>query len=275
MALHRTALRLATIESLRPAALAGTTGAAWPTLAEGRVFDTRIDPWIDANGEMRSCIAVYTENDLGYGSQKAGGPPYKHEIDLVFELSQITFAEAAGDPQTFVAGIPVTDEELEATLDLLEYQIEDALLNRSFGVMISLGRFDKTTLWRWLTGSRVKEPRSMTHRTSEEAERLARRTVTWKVEIDDPDGPSHYPRAGATGLDRLPQPLRDVAIAFADEPAYAPLISGLADGMVPRAKLPQLKGINLNVEALRPGQSRTGTPNLSAAIAFPTWTWRS
>ncbi len=98
MALYRTALRLATLESLRPTALLKTQGP-WPTLAADRVFDSRLDPIEDLTKDQhKAVIVVYTEADLGYGSQKRGGPPFRREVDLIFEISQIASAPSEADP---------------------------------------------------------------------------------------------------------------------------------------------------------------------------------
>jgi len=283
MGLHRTLLRLSTIESLRPAALLDTQGP-WPTLAGARVFDTRIDPFDDLKpgDEPKAVIAVYTEHDQGYGNQKRGGPAFRREVDLVFEISQIASATVDGDQ--FVAGIPQTDNELEASLDLIEFQIERALYFSSNGLKVRRGGRQSgsewvggelITLWRYLTGSMVSEPRSMPHRTSEEAVKLAARTITWKVQMIADVAADLTPPGGVAGLDRFPGELRRVAQVLATSPAYAPLINGLADDVPVRAPLPQLASVGMNYELLRPGQTRTGDANLTDLIAFPVWTWRN
>jgi hypothetical protein len=272
MAFYRTALRLATIESLRPAALLNTQGP-WPTLAGARVFDTRLDPFDDIGPKPKAAIAVYTEADPGYAGQRRGGPPYRREVDLVFEISQIAKAQSDSDPSVYVAGVPLTDPELEAELDRIETEISLALMFNTNGITIRHGGETKP-LWRALTGRMVTEPRSMPHRTSEESERLAMRTVTWKTQVPD-DLFEIPPPADVTGLDRLPEPLRAVAKALENTPGASVLLKGLAGGMPTMAPAVLLDGINVNAELLRPGQARTGNPNLSAAIAFPTWTWRN
>src|SRR5438105_891521 len=116
--LARTALRLATVEALRPTAAIDSDGP-WPTLAGKLVFDSRIDPIDDLSPEQqRTVVCVYTDSEEGYAGQRAGGPPFKAVVDLVFEVSVVVL-RAGDDPGTFVAGCPETDAELEASLDLL------------------------------------------------------------------------------------------------------------------------------------------------------------
>ncbi len=163
MALYRTALRLATLESLRPTALLKTQGP-WPTLAADRVFDSRLDPLLDLTKDQhKAVIVVYTDEDLGYGSQHRGGPPFRREVDLIFEISQIASAPSEADPSVYIAGIPQTDAELEAELDRIETEIYFALLFASNGATMNMARAGGTprveTLWRALTGRMVTDPR--------------------------------------------------------------------------------------------------------------------
>src|SRR5712691_8718380 len=129
MSLARTALRLATLEALRPSA--SLPDGPWPTLAGKAVFDSRLDPIEDLQpGESRPVVCVYTDDDEGTSSQKPGGPPFKQIVELCFELSVIarvaSVDDPGGDPGAYEAGVPETDAELEASLDLLEAQIKFA-----------------------------------------------------------------------------------------------------------------------------------------------------
>jgi hypothetical protein len=273
MAFYRTALRLATIETLRPSPLLGSSGACWPTLAEARVFDTRIDPIEDLKPEQhKAVIAVYTEAEIGYSGQKRGGPPFRREVDLIFEISQIVSAPSDADPNVYIAGVPWTDRELEAELDLIETQIYYALMFAP-GPTVKLGSI-RATIWRALTGSMVTDPRSAPHRSSEEGGRIAMRTVTWKVQVPDDDfeqriGP---PPADPEIIDRLPDPLRWVGKELIEiEPKYKSLLEGLALGMPVAKALPQLTSVGVNVEIIPSGAARTGTANLSALIGLPLW----
>jgi hypothetical protein len=273
MALYRTALRLATVEALRPAKLLGTQGP-WPTLAGACVFDTRIDPIEDlAQGGRKPVIAVYTEGDIGYGSQKRGGPPFRREVDLVFEISSIELAPSDADPGVFVAGVSWTDAELEATLDRIETEIYYALLFATRGPTMKVGELTKT-VWRALTGSMVSDPRSHPHRSSEEGARYAMRTLTWKVQVAD-DWFDGSPREQLKGFDRFPEPLRSAAQILSDcSLANARLLGGLADGMPAPPPLPRLKKVGLDIEIIPRSGKRSGAANVSALIGLPLWTER-
>jgi hypothetical protein len=281
MGLYRTALRLATIEALRPTALLGApVGAAWPTLAQWRVFDSRIDPIADITPAMhKAAIVVYTEATMGYGGQKRGGPPFRQEVDLVFEISQIASAPSDADPTVYIAGVPYTDRELEAELDLIEWQIYYRLMFAQGADVptVKVGSIRKS-IWRALTGEMITDPRSAPHRTSEENARLAMRTMTWKIQVDDDHFPTCIgpPPANPDPLDTLPNPLRWVGKELIEvSETYKPLLEGLAAGMVVSPPLPQLAGINVNAEIIPPGQAQTGTENVSAQIGFPLWSYQN
>lgn len=121
MTLVRTALRLCTI-----GALTGVADAR-PTLAEERVYDSRIgdvSPQTFAD-DAKPVIIVLTDNDQGDQlSQQNGGPPFHRMIDLVLELCMV---QALKDGSDYVIGYPDTDARLEASLDLLEFQIMQRL----------------------------------------------------------------------------------------------------------------------------------------------------
>lgn len=249
MSLSRTALRLATMEALRPTA--ALPNGPWPTLAEGRWFDSRIDPIEDLQpGESKTVGCVYTDNQEDYAGQKKGGPPFRQVIDLVFELSVV--ARAATDPSVYDVGIPETDAELEASLDLLEAQIGFILFYHPLG-----------KIWRDLTGRKVTDPRSVPHRSSEEGMRLAKRTVTWKVEVPE-DCYAAAPAATPTGLDRLPEKLRTVIAALADTAYGAKIGVGLALGAPVMPVLPSLRKV---VVALDLGKTGTAQVNAEVDIA--------
>ena len=199
MSLARAALRLATIEALCPTAVLRADGP-WPTLARKHVFDSRIDPLEDLTiGEGCPIICVYTEHDDGKAGQRRGGPPFLLTIDLVFEFSVIVKIARESDPSEVDLAYPETDPELEVSLDLIEAQIKFVLFYAPAG-----------QIWREVSRSRVHNPRSVVHRSSEEGAKLARRTMTWKVEVED-DEFDPAPPAALTGLAILPRPLRQVA----------------------------------------------------------------
>jgi hypothetical protein len=264
MALYRTALRLAALESLRPTAMLNSQGP-WPTLAADRVFDSRLDPIEDLTRDQhKACIVVYTEGDLGYAGQRRGGPPFRREVDLIFEISQIAAAPSDANPAVYVAGVPQTDAELEAELDRIESEIYFALMWATNGVTVPFGS-NRTTLFRALTGRMVTDPRSMPHRTSEEGVRLAMRTVTWKVQTPDDDFEG-APVEALLGLDRLPEPLKKVVKALATT-AYGKQIGlALGETMPTMPVAIPLLDVTLGVEVVTPGETAVGTANINGDV---------
>ena len=121
--MNRAALRLATIAAL-------TNGGAepWPTMAGARVFDSRQDP-VDMTGAqaMMPVIVVHSESDRQ--SRSLNGIAVSRTVDRRLDLR----IEIALTPRAFdEAGVPlslwpVVDADLEAMLDLFEYQVEVAL----------------------------------------------------------------------------------------------------------------------------------------------------
>jgi hypothetical protein len=253
MGLYRTALRLATLEALRPTAQLTAESPVWPTLAADWVFDSRIDPLEDdliRQGKPRAAIAVYTDGDLGYGSQHRGGPPFRRVVDLCFDISQIAW-EPAGNTGEYVAGIPLTDAELEAELDRIESEIALALLYAPGG-----------KIWRQLTGSMVTDPHTTPHRDSEEGARLAWRSMVWKVQVPD-DAFDGLPLEIPVGLNRLPQPLRGVAEQLMNSSYGVVIAQALGISMPTMPVATPLKTVTLGQEVLPPGEQHTGNANVA------------
>ncbi len=257
MGLYRTALRLATLEALRPTGLLGQATPSWPTLAADWVFDSRIDPLEDAlirGGKPRAAIVVFTDGDMGYAGQHRGGPPFRRIVDLCFDISQIAW-EPTGDNE-YVAGVPLTDAELEADLDRIESEIALALLYAPGG-----------KIWRQLTGSMVTDPRTTPHRDSEEGARLAWRSMVWKVQVPD-DSFEALPLTNLVGLNRLPQPLQGVAAQLL-ESSYGSVIAAALGLSMPTMPLgTPLTTVTLGQEVVPPGKTATGTANLAGEVSL-------
>jgi len=256
MSLARLALRLATIEALRPTAAVRIKNN-FPTIAGTHVLDSRIDPIDDFRAdEARPIIAVYTENDSAIAGQKRGGAPYFLTVDLCFELSVVVKIAREADPSVFDVMLPQTDAELEASLDLMAAQI---------GFVLNYG--PTGLIWRNVSKSRIHEPHSMVHRTSEEGIRLANRTLTWKVEVNE-DQYDFAPFSQATGFDLFPQPLRGFAEALpTDSYAYGVLKGLAAEPSFPGAPIATpLETVTLNVSAAAPDGTLPSAPNLLAEV---------
>lgn len=127
--MNRTALRLAAV-----AVLTNLGRSPWPTLVGRHVYDSRRDDITDlVDKERRPLLVVRTNKDLTSLRDPRTGQPsnvFSHrQVLLQIEASVVTGVED-GDGN-LVAAWPVTDAELEAMLDLLEWQVWSALTGMS------------------------------------------------------------------------------------------------------------------------------------------------
>ncbi|GJE27951.1 hypothetical protein [Methylobacterium organophilum] len=255
MTLARAALRLATV-----GALAGVKGAR-PTLAENRVFDSRIgaiDP--KSLSDAKPILIVQTDGDEGTptdmkdGVSPAGGPPFWRNVDLVIELSMVAQAD---EGQGFAIGYPVTDAALEAQLDFLEGQI---WLTLAYGATAIAAAFRKI--------AKIHGYESHRAASDEHGDRVAARILTLKCRVHD--GCPMPPR-GATGLDALPAPLSTVAKAVAPGSYAAEACAKFAEALVAvdRAKppLPALRSLGMGFDFALSGEG-DGTPDVSAELVL-------
>lgn len=131
MSLTRFAVRLCTTRALRGA-----------TLAEGRVFESVIDPLDQKVGANRApMLIVNTEEHMqsGDGRDMTGG---QDQLELLIEAtiaSRATAPSMDGDGEEAVIEIPHADEGMDLTLDLLEHQTIRTLM-KGQGVWPSLWR---------------------------------------------------------------------------------------------------------------------------------------
>ena len=170
MSLQRMALRTAAV-----LALTNYYESPWPTLAKGRVFDSRIDPIQGAEkDDLIPTISIYTDMDNGDGlSENNGGPPFRRTVDLTIWLTLGLVGEDTElGEQTLV--LPQTDSQLEAMLDLFEYQVRFCLANyQNTWSRLYIGMQLRTTGWK-------------SDRMASEANvRLAARQIVATIELDD------------------------------------------------------------------------------------------
>ena len=113
------ALRLAAVMAI-------TNGyeAPFPTIARDGVFDSRVDPIEGGKiGDMAPIALVFTDDDDGESlSGNNGGPPFRHIVKLIFELS-IGMVGQLIDGQ----GAPLKDEQDKPILGLLPIATEPEL----------------------------------------------------------------------------------------------------------------------------------------------------
>ncbi len=244
MTLARTALRL-----IATAALKGAPGAR-PTIAEGRVYDSRnsdIAPE-EYSEDAKPVVIVLTDNDEGDAlSKQNGGPPFHRNIDLVVEIGMVARAALYDDndePIGYSIGYPDTDARLEASLDLLEFQITRCL---AYDLNPLSALFRKTArIWKHECHRQVEDTPGI---------KIACRILTLTCEVQD-DRVSILNQADTqpTGLDVLPEPLRSVAKALPAGSSGADIASTMAAELTP-ITAPPLEGVDVSADASegRPG----------------------
>lgn len=252
MSLNRAAFRLATI-----CALSNNWTEPWPTIAQGRVFDSRLDPrqsW--EPGELRPALVVYTEDDNGAAlSSNNGGPPWRRMVNLVIEAM---LGAVGADDHGLTFDLAVTDAELEGQLDLMEHQVKFALANtlNPWTALLQNGFLIRICDWS-----------SQRFVTSEGQVPLSGRQLTAQVEIRDDDLPvvtSQDPAPAA-----LPANIKALLAAVLadlgddDQPKgyVKPLIDLLQGAGVPHTVVaPELKSVRLTE------QTPAGAPDVEARI---------
>jgi hypothetical protein len=192
-AIARTGLRLSAVAALRGVTICGDN-----------IFDSRIEA-VNFRDELpvAGSIAVYTEQDSGDAlSQSQGGPPFRQMVELILEIAMQT-REIRNDG-SFAVRTPAADDELEATLDLIETQAELALFYSMADYSVLYRTISKRALEK--TAIRFTDPQAGT--------KMALRYVTYKTEIDDGLIPVYD--SSLTGLSKLPEPFASVAALWAD-----------------------------------------------------------
>lgn len=221
-AVSRACLRLAATAALRNATIAG-----------GNVFDSRIEAVNlsfvpnpnSAEPSTAAAIAVYTEQDEGEAlSKQNGGPPFVSMVDLILEITMQSIGPVNADG-SYTVKTPTTDDELEATLDVIETQAEDALF-RSYA--------KNSVLFR-IVAKRPDKKISLRFTDPKEGQKLAVRYVTYTIEIDDREVP--VLDGTRTGFDRLPYPFSSIAPQWPAGPEQekATVIAALLVGTTPPA----------------------------------------
>lgn len=242
MSLSRTALRLATILALSDK---GRQEPVAATLAGKRVHDTLMEPeHLFGADKPVPLIVVYTDDDEGANRNMAGGSPtFDRTCALTLELGCATTRKT---PDGVEIGMPQTDAELEAVLDLLEYQVRVALTDPA-------SRWAR--LWGKLTRGIVDYSSTRVMDAKGET-RMAARTVTYRVKLPDDCPPMvATSEPEESGIEALPPPLRAVAAAVADASGgnaldAKGLIAWLMDAEIPvTTLLPALLSVGLEIHS--------------------------
>lgn len=131
MSLNRLALRLSVLSALN-----NNGQEPWPTLAGEHVYDSRIDDLESIAREGPTpVVVVYTDGDSGTVSSQAFRVSSRVTTLTIDIAMAVRVARDAGDDPEL--GIPVTDDELELQLDILEAQVMDCLAGESVGADIA------------------------------------------------------------------------------------------------------------------------------------------
>lgn len=245
MTLARTALRLAAVQTLKGAA------DARPTIAEGRVYDSRIadiEPETFSE-DAKPIIIVLTDGEEGEAlSKQNGGPPFRRMIDLVLEIAMV---QRIKDDEGYVVGYPDTDARHEASLDFLEYQIIRALNEGTAPMAIVFRKIARI----------VKED---SHRQSmdDSGVKVACRIVTLVCDTVDDAVPVFQTGSAPTGAAILPRSLQWVAEAMPEGTAGADVIAGLIADMTP-VEVPPLAGVSFKVDV---NPASGGTANAEGVV---------
>lgn len=232
MSLMRLALRAATVSAL--------SAAPHPTIAGPLVFDSKMDP-IEHTAEETAlpCLLVYTDRDEAITLDRGNGRTFRErQILLVIEA---VIASFSGQSVTFIE----TDAELEAMLDLFEWQVWRTL-NDPYSAA--------ARPWQALV-KRTEDWKSEPGRSANKTSRMAVRQIHISCIVNNDCLPAALalpPGARA----ELPEPA-----SLLDAPYLAPLEEALRTN-------PSFAGL---VEQLR--EARTGVPSRAVPV-LTTIGWR-
>lgn len=121
MSLNRLVARLAVVSALN-----NFMKQPWPTLAGPHIFDSKIEPIEDMKHDRAfPCCVVYTDYDKDHWA-KSGKIHADRLMTVTLELLVVQ-AEKEKDAEVYKLECPMTDSEIETTLDIFETQIFRAL----------------------------------------------------------------------------------------------------------------------------------------------------
>lgn len=240
--------------------------AVSPTMADDRVFDSRLDPLVFKQySTPMPGITVYTDDDDGEIINRGmGDGPLRRWVDLRVEIVIGSFdTEVIDNEQQVSFALPMTDAQLEAQLDLFEMQVKWALL--------SLPNRVYTNAFRAFV-IRLESIKSHATRDENGNNRFASRRMHFKCEIPD-DCPPHWlalepgQKSPATipfcdDLSKFTAPwIAPMLQAMCQQPSMQGVLNVLAKTGNPYTYVPLLKRIGINVDAIEP----EADPNLLAA----------
>lgn len=236
MSLNRLCLRLAAI-----VALSNNGQSPWPTAAEDRVFDGRIEPiesMVSQDAPFPVILVETPVHENGLAGQKMDG---KHFVDLVFDIGLGLRAE--GEDSAFTIALPQTDSELDTALDLIENQVHRALARSEVFQSVCLGL---------VSVSSVLAP-------PEDNQRAAIRYVRYQVQVLRDSGVSRA----------VPQNLQPLLAALDANSAFAERAGMIRAAFAEDADATQSVLAMLDRKWSRETAEILGYSGLSAPVAWP------
>lgn len=259
-ALQRMCLRMAACVALRNATIVGEA-----------VFDSSVEATqFTDDMPVAGCISVFTEQSDGEALSEAnGGPPFRPVVELVLEITMQARGavlnpdgtpkeDADGNP-VYEIGIPATDAQIEATVDLIEAQARAALWESLSPAAV---------LFR-IAAKSARHEQSIRFVDPHGGARLAKRYVVFKVEISDFEAPVVMPNTPPpTGLARLPEPFASIAAAWPDGTPEKAMAANIAAAL----SLPAPPAFTTFVATAAPMPVSTPSGPESAPTQVETWT---
>lgn len=257
MSLSRTALRLAVVEALSPYAQIVAASPVWPTFAADQVFDSQNGPNVlAAIADGKPVIVVSVD---GGKTEAQGSAPDVTVFGAALERATLAFeihvpVAVRGESDEAVFDIGPTDAAAKAFLEMIEDQIlqrlADARMNGPLRHVLEL----------------IGEIESQPYSDADAGILLSATRLELSCTIRQRE---RWPAPGATGLDRLPNPLRDVAKALHAQSYGGQIAAGLAEVLGNPALFPAINEIRLAANLARAtGDTVPADPN--AAMTPPT-----
>ena len=241
MSLMRLALRAATVDALSNGGV-----APFPTIAGPMIFDSKIDGLEHSATEtMLPCVIVYTNRDLSHLPTKNQDNSFdQRQIELCMDL---IIGTHVGDSFKYVD----TDAEMEALLDLFEWQVWRTL-NDPYSA--------KAKTWLKMVRS-IDGWGSEPAREAKAANRLAMRQITALVRIKNDCLPAALMvRPGERVMVPNIEPLITVPYLSAmndvlkSNPTFAVLREQLREARtgVPSRSIPAFEGVDMQIDTTEP-----------------------
>lgn len=250
--LSRLLLRLAIVNALTPQ----PTDPSSPTIARAAVFDSRLDDLqFDEDKTELPIIIVYTEEDENTQLATGAGfnpATFERHINVRVEIAIGSFTTTTTDNVRRVSyGLPTTDAELEALLDIFEAQVYRTLAHPLRPASLVVQQLVK----QWTAFH------SSVSRSNDGNNRLAARTMLFRFKVAPECGPGVTldPVTRATAIPSFTDApyLNDLIKGLAVDPANQGLIDMLSEaaGAGPQLQAPQLKRFTVKNDTIDPADA--------------------